>query len=110
MRGSLSIFVLTIVVALIISAEPAFAQESLASVGAYSSNGFAGGVFVRAICDLYSLVQGSFGGLLMSASALCALVAAAMGNKSQFIAVVVVGVGAFALSSGVSLYFGTFNC
>jgi hypothetical protein len=95
---------------MIFSAEPVFAQESLASVGAYSSKGFADGVFVDAICDMYNLVQGSLGGLLMSASALCALVAAAMGNKSQFMAVIVVGVGAFALSSGVSLYFGTFNC
>ena len=109
MRGNTILYFLALLI-LTVGITDSTSAQGLAEVGAYSSNGFAGGVFVRAICDMYELVQGSFGGLLMSASALCALVAAAMGNKSQFIAVIVVGVGAFALSSGVSLYFGTFNC
>jgi len=86
------------------------AQGGLAAQGAYSSNGFAGGIFVEAICDLTSLMGGSLGALLASSGILMALIAATVGGFSTFRSAVVAAVGAFSISAAVSIFFGTFNC
>ncbi len=90
---------------------PAIAgAQTLDEVGAYQSNGFGGGIFVSAICDLYGLIGGSLGAMLTSAALFTGLVAAAVGGFQSVRSAVMVAVGSFAMSSGVSLYFGTFNC
>jgi hypothetical protein len=86
------------------------ADGGLEAQGAYSSNGFAGGVFVNAICDLYDLVGGSLGALLTTAAVVTAVIGAAMGGFQNAKSAVLVGISAFGISSGVSVYFGTFNC
>jgi hypothetical protein len=63
--------------------------------------------FVRvAIGNLFGLVEGSFGALVMVVAGLGAIVAAAMGAYRGALALVVVAVGAFVLRALVSLFFG----
>ena len=78
--------------------------------GAYSSNGFAGGVFVEAICDLMSLLTGSLGGLLTAAAFLVALAIAVTNNFKGIAAGIMVAVGCYTVASWMSFGFGQFNC
>lgn len=57
---------------------------------------------IRELCDH---ITGSLGGLLVSVAALGAIVAAAMGSYRVFYSAIMTAVGAFAISSIVSLYF-----
>lgn len=82
----------------------------LAAQGAYESKEFAGGIFVESICDLYSLVGGTFGALLTSAALMTGLIAAAVGGFQEVRTAVMAGVASFAIASGVSIYFGRFDC
>lgn len=58
-----------------------------------------------AIKELCDHITGSLGGLLVSVAALGAIVAAAMGSYRVFYSAIMTAVGAFAISSIVSLYF-----
>ena len=58
-----------------------------------------------AIKELCGHITGSLGGLLVSVAALGAIVAAAMGSYRVFYSAIMTAVGAFAISSIVSLYF-----
>ncbi len=71
---------------------------------------FAGGVFVDALCDIFDLMQGDLGGLLAAAAGFVAILGGAFGSLRGAPAFIVVAGGAFTISSGVSLYFGTFQC
>ena len=95
--------------ALILLPAVAFAG-GLDDAGAYQSGGFAGGIFVEAICDLYSLVGGQMGAMMTSAALCTGLIGAAVGGFQNMKAALATGVACFAFTSGVSLYFGSFNC
>jgi len=86
------------------------AEGGLAEQGAYQSNGFAGGIFIDAICDLYGLLGGSLGAMLTTAAIVTGLVAAAVGGFGSLRSAAVVAISCFAITSSVSVYFGTFNC
>lgn len=57
--------------------------------------------------NLFMLIEGAFGALIMVAAGLGALFAAAMGAYKMALTLLVVAVGAFILRALVSLFFGT---
>ncbi|MFN8391903.1 MAG: hypothetical protein U0136_16560 [Bdellovibrionota bacterium] len=86
------------------------ADGGLDAQGAFSSDGFAGGVFVDAICDLMDLLGGSLGAMLTTAAVVTGLIGAVSGGFQHVKSAISVAVGAFAISAGLSLYFGDFGC
>lgn len=60
-----------------------------------------------AVGNLFALIEGAFGALIMVVSGLGAIVAAAMGAYRAAVGMLVVAVGAFILRSLVSLFFGS---
>lgn len=64
----------------------------------------------RAICDLYALIQGSYGALLVTAAGISAIIASAFGAYRSGITLIVVALGGFILPSLVSLWFGQVDC
>ena len=57
--------------------------------------------------NLFKLIEGAFGALIMVVAGLGAIVAAAMGAYRAAVGMLVVAVGAFILRALVSLFFGT---
>lgn len=82
----------------------------LASSVKSASAAFAGGIFIDAICDIYSLIQGDLGGLLAASAGILAIVTAAFGSLKGAGAFVVTAIAAFTLSNGVTAWFGEFGC
>lgn len=78
--------------------------------GAYTEGEFAGGEIRQAYCDMVGLVEGNFGGLLFSVAGVVALAFAAFGMSQHSKTAVAAGIGAFAISAAVSLYFGDLGC
>jgi len=64
----------------------------------------------RAICQLLRLIEGSFGGLLMTVAGVGAVISAAFGQMKAGYSMLVTGLGAFILRSLVSLYFQIPDC
>lgn len=63
--------------------------------------------FIRfAVGNLFGLIEGAFGALIMVVAGIAAIVAAAMGAYKAAMGMLVVAVGAFILRSLVSLFFG----
>lgn len=85
--------------------EAAWAQEGLDV--AYNAPQFAGGEIRQVFCDLLSLVEGEFGGLLLTAAGFLALSHAAFGDTKHATAVIPVAIGCFAAAGVVSIFFGT---
>jgi len=63
-----------------------------------------------AICELYKLMQGSFGGLLTAVSGAGAIIAGAYGQYKAGFGLITVSVGSYGMDTFVSIYFGTFTC
>jgi hypothetical protein len=61
----------------------------------------------NSVGNLFKLIEGAFGALIMVVSGLGAIVAAAMGAYRAAVGMLVVAVGAFILRALVSLFFGT---
>lgn len=74
--------------------------------GAHTAPAFAGGELRDAYCDMQSLIEGSWGGLVAAAAAVMAVAAAAFGNLRHTTSLIVTAIGAFTISTGVSVYFG----
>ena len=82
--------------------------EQMASAGTSLSQAQYDDQLVRyAVGQLFCLVEGAFGALIMVVSGLGAIVAAAMGAYRAAVGMLVVAVGAFILRALVSLFFGT---
>ena len=62
-----------------------------------------------AVGNLFALIEGSFGALIMVVAGLAAIIAAAMGSYKAAVSLLVVAVGAFILRALVSLFFGDFS-
>ncbi|MDD2942226.1 MAG: hypothetical protein PHC51_04585 [bacterium] len=60
----------------------------------------------NAVGNLFGLIEGAFGALVMVVAGLGAIVAAAMGAYRLAVSLIVVAVGAFILRALVSLFFG----
>ncbi len=64
-------------------------------------------LFRFATGNLFMLIEGAFGALVMVAAGIGAIIAAVMGAYKTALSLLVVAVGAFILRSLVSLFFGT---
>ncbi len=62
----------------------------------------------KAIGNIFCLIEGAFGALIMVIAGLGAIIAASMGAYRSSVSMLVVAVGAFILRSLVSLFFGEF--
>jgi hypothetical protein len=63
-----------------------------------------------AVCQLFKLIEGAFGGLVMTVAGIGAIVASAFGGYKAAISLLVTGISAFVLRSFVSLFFGQPCC
>ena len=61
----------------------------------------------NAVGNLFRLLEGAFGALIMVVAGLMAVITAAMGSFRTALSMLIVAVGAFILRSLVSLFFGT---
>ena len=75
--------------------------------GTWSDAGYDDTLIRNAVGNLFKLIEGAFGALIMVVSGLGAIVAAAMGAYRAAVGMLVVAVGAFILRALVSLFFGT---
>jgi hypothetical protein len=82
------------------------AQLSYAT-NSYSEANYQDFLVRGAVSNLFRLVEGAFGALIMVVSGLGAIIAAAMGAYRAALGMLVVAVGAFILRSLVSLFFGS---
>ena len=93
-----------------------FAQRAADNAGATNGNGgwwqgvdtepFANGEIRDAYCDIIDLMEGNFGGMLMTIAGILAFATAAFGDLKHAITAVVVGISSFAIAAMTSLYFG----
>lgn len=84
---------------------PSWASGS-GPLGSFSSASFDDSLIRAAVGNLFQLIEGAFGALIMVGAGLFALVYAAMGNYRTALSMLVVAVGAFILRSLVTLFFG----
>ena len=82
-----------------------FSIASFALILIFASNAFAFESVQFAIEEICGHMQGNLGGLLMTTAGIGGIVAAAFGNLRASHSLIVVGVGAAALSRFLSLYF-----
>ena len=75
--------------------------------GSFSPAAFDPQLIQHAVGNLFKLVEGAFGALIMVVSGIGAIVAAAMGAYRAAVGMIVVAVGSFILRSLVSLFFGS---
>ena len=74
--------------------------------GSFSEAAFEDDLIRNAVGNLFKLIEGAFGALIMVVAGLAAIVAAAMGAYRAAVGLLVVAVGAFILRALVSLFFG----
>ena len=74
--------------------------------GSFSEAAYDDSLVRGAVGNLFKLVEGAFGALVMVVAGLGAIVAAAMGAYRAAVGMLVVAVGAFILRALVSLFFG----
>ncbi|MCB0323773.1 MAG: hypothetical protein KDD69_09380 [Bdellovibrionales bacterium] len=89
------------------SAAYAAGAQNLQGTGAYDAPEFANGAIRNVFCDLLSLVEGTFGGLLLTAAGFLAVGHAAFGDTRHATTIIPVGIGTFAMGAVISIYFGT---
>ena len=85
-------------------------QFSLAQqgpMGSWSEAGFDDQLIRNSVGNLFKLIEGAFGALVMVIAGLFAIIAAAIGSYRAALGMLVVAVGAFILRALVSLFFGT---
>lgn len=75
--------------------------------GSFSEADFDDTLIRMSVGNLFKLIEGAFGALIMVVAGLGAIVAAAMGAYRAAVGMLVVAVGAFILRALVSLFFGT---
>ena len=61
----------------------------------------------NAVGQLFCLIEGAFGALIMVVAGVMAIIAAAMGSYRASLSMLIVAVGAFILRALVSLFFGS---
>ena len=72
----------------------------------FSEAGFNDTLVRNAVGNLFRLIEGAFGALIMIIAGLIAIIAAAMGAYRASVGMLVVALGAFILRALVSLFFG----
>lgn len=79
---------------------------NLGNLQTWSEAQFNQGLIKGAVGNLFWLVEGAFGALIMVVAGLGAIIAAAMGAYRAAVGMLVVALGAFILRALVSLFFG----
>jgi len=107
-----SLLLLFLILNIITLLSPAYAVETGTEPwqGAYTTEAFAGGAIRDVYCDLVGLTEGTFGGLLFTVAGLVAIAMGVFGEGGQSKNILVVAIGAVAISTAVSLYFGDMGC
>ena len=82
-------------------------SQSTGPTGSHSQAQFDDELIRNAVGNLFRLIEGAFGALIMVVAGLGAIIAAAIGAYRAAISLVVVAVGSFILRALVSLFFGT---
>ena len=77
------------------------------TVTSFSEANYDASLVRGAVGNIFRLIEGPFGALVMVVAGLGAIVSAAMGAYRGALALVVVAIGAFILRALVSLFFGT---
>jgi len=85
--------------------EISLARDSF--TGSYSEADFDDLLIRNSVGNLFMLIEGAFGALIMVVAGLGAIISAAMGGYRAALGMLVVAVGAFILRALVSLFFGT---
>ena len=75
--------------------------------GSFSEAGYEDDLVRNSVGNIFKLIEGAFGALVMVVAGLGAIIAAAMGAYRAAVGMLVVAVGAFILRALVSLFFGT---
>lgn len=75
--------------------------------GSFSEAAFDDELIRNSVANLFKLIEGAFGALVMVIAGIMAIIAAAMGAYRAAVSLVVVAIGAFILRALVSLFFGT---
>ena len=75
--------------------------------GSWSEASYDDSLVRNSVGNLFKLIEGAFGALVMVVAGLGAIIAAAMGAYRAAVGMLVVAVGAFILRALVSLFFGT---
>ena len=83
------------------------APNQAGTIDSFSKASYDDGLVKASVGNLFCLIEGAFGALIMVVAGLGAIVAAAMGAYRAAVGMLVVAVGAFILRSLVSLFFGT---
>lgn len=75
--------------------------------GSFSEAAYQDDLVRNSVGNLFKLIEGAFGALIMVVAGLGAIIAAAMGAYRASMGMLVVAVGAFILRALVSLFFGS---
>lgn len=75
--------------------------------GSFTEAAFEDELIRASVGNLFKLIEGAFGALVMVVAGLGAIIAAAMGAYRAAVGMLVVAVGAFILRALVSLFFGS---
>jgi len=89
----------------LLSAQAVLAQSS--DPLTFSEANFEDSLIRNSVGNLFMLIEGAFGALIMVAAGLIAIIAAGLGQYRAALGMLVVAVGAFILRALVSLFFGT---
>ncbi len=74
--------------------------------GSFSEAALDDSLIRNAVGNLFQLIEGAFGALIMVVAGILAIVAAAMGGYRAALGMLIVALGAFILRALVSLFFG----
>jgi len=83
------------------------AQQGGGPTGSFTEAAFDDELIRGGVGNLFRLIEGAFGALIMVVAGLGAIIAAAMGAYRAALGMLVVALGAFILRALVSLFFGT---
>lgn len=100
-HGNLLLFVLGVAILSAGLVDISYAQSTSFTEADYNDS-----LVRNAVGNLFGLIEGAFGALVMVVAGLGAIVAAAMGAYRLAVSLIVVAVGAFILRALVSLFFG----
>lgn len=87
-------------------ADFSFALQGQGTSGSFATPGYQEELVQEGVGNLFRLIEGAFGALIMVVSGLGAIIAAAMGAYRAAVGMLVVALGAFILRALVSLFFG----
>ncbi|HMO16570.1 MAG TPA: hypothetical protein PKA63_02080 [Oligoflexia bacterium] len=105
-RESFSYFTFTLFIVFTCLAGEVFAQVGSGPTGSFTEASLDDSLIRNAVGNLFRLIEGAFGALIMVVAGILAIIAAAMGGYRAALGMLIVALGAFILRALVSLFFG----